>query len=588
MKPIKITFYTQFQVMRCEVHRIVWYTGSRYNDPRGRQSIACQPLFNRSSPWHISTHFMSEISLEQQPINFRNQASEPRIERLVSRIGLAICAVVMVILAWNAGLWTDIIAGDPSVHVYLGQRIAAGAIPYRDFAQFQPPMRLIIAALWGAVENLTGISAVLIGRGYNVLAAVLILLLVYQMGRRLTGRALGGLASVVVLLGLDILTGQLAGGPNLRISVVLFALSAVWIAQSERWCWAGVLAMMAALMWVPASLILLAVGLAAITTAQGSPRRALLDTLLGAAIVLVALIVVLAALGVLDNAFRQSVLSILSYFGAQSGAGGGTGNFVLDRLTNFADKLGGNFLDDVILMLVALVGVIAVVRAQGLRVTLAAPERSAPLIGLLLLLLGLSIDLQGAPDLLAVIPMISLFGGAGFVAIVTGVQRHLPRLSVLPAAPAALAVLAVFLLYGVLLGRQISSAEFTLQDQQAFATQLEAGLEPGDTVQSLNGLWYPVLARSPNPSPYAWAGDKIHAALLADGITVEQIVTEMESARPAIVLTGPVTYDLPYYHEWIDAHYDRVGRLGGQLVFIRKGRSDLLPIFADWPITNRR
>ena len=73
-------------------------------------------------------------------------------------------------------------------------------------------------------------------------------------------RLVRGMATVGLFLGLDLWAMNLIEGPTFRQATVLFVLLGVLAALYRRWGWSGICLTLAALMYAPAGLALVMVG----------------------------------------------------------------------------------------------------------------------------------------------------------------------------------------------------------------------------------------------------------------------------------------------------------------------------------------
>jgi hypothetical protein len=171
------------------------------------------------------------------------------IQKVAPLAALCGCILLLIVLVIERGLWNYPVLQDAGVQLYLGQSMTRGTVPYRDFVHFQPPARLLVGWLWAATAQVTGLPIVHIGRVYCLLAAIALLVVLYDMGRRLTGRAVGGVYTVVILMGLDTLANLVVRGPNIRMFAAMIAVSGVWMAQRRHWWWAGGMIALTMMMW---------------------------------------------------------------------------------------------------------------------------------------------------------------------------------------------------------------------------------------------------------------------------------------------------------------------------------------------------
>jgi len=122
----------------------------------------------------------------------------------------------------------------------------------------------------------------------------------------------------IKLLAFAVLAGLVWALPPM-IAVALAVTMGVWLAQRERWFWAGVASAVGIGLWLPAAGGALAIGLTALLVRE-SRWRATRDTLLGGLLVGGLIAGWMATAGTLDAFFRQSILAGLNV--ASNGDGG--------------------------------------------------------------------------------------------------------------------------------------------------------------------------------------------------------------------------------------------------------------------------
>jgi hypothetical protein len=526
-----------------------------------------------------------------EPLNLKSTHEverQSRAARILPLAGLVALCLLFIGLTFERGLWVFPLTRDASNHTYVGQRMLAGALPYRDFVQFQPPVRLAVSWVWAAVAQITGIPVVYVGRGLSLAAAVVLLLTQFGIGTEFTGQRSGGLLAVVVLIGLDTVSNLSLRSPNVRMTAALFAALGIWMSQSRRWVRAGVLLGLAVFMWFPAASLLAGV-LGAAFLQKGQPRlRSVLKVVTGAGAIALAVILVLAIFGLLDDAYRQSVLGTMEFLGRNStdSADGGWQQTISKLFASYGDLIRNYYTDDFVLLALIPVGLLTTIVRRCIPQAFSDPATTAPLLACMFLLSAFLIDLQGEPDAIMMLPLLAACAAAALTDLLVLAASLLRIRSASMWTPAAAVIAAALLIYG-LTGKSLrfdAAQMSSLNEQQHRAEALNAALTPGLTVQALDGLWFPVLLNQANPTRYNWIGGKINAAITADGSSLEQVVTDIEAVQPAVVILdeprGP-------FKEWAKEHYVRMGRLDEQAIYVRKGHNDLIALISQWPLRDR-
>jgi hypothetical protein len=138
-----------------------------------------------------------------------------------------------------------------------------------------------------------------------------------------------------------------------------------------------------------------------------------------------------------------------------------------------------------------------------------------------------------------------------------------------------------------------SLVRISLDDQLQMAEQLDAALQPDQTVQAVGNLWFLDFSNRENASPFMqWDPDGI-SAIEVEGWSFEAMVQEIEGREPVVVMVWP-RYLPDDVSNWLDDSYTYVGQLdlinGGkpQRVFVRKGYDEVEAIVEAWPLTSRR
>lgn len=143
---------------------------------------------------------------------------------LALRVALAVAAIGTVAfhLATAFPRWTD-----ENVHLYVAQRLAQGAVLYRDIHSARPPL-----ALWPLMVGLwAGLPPVLVARGWVVALTLALAALVGWVGRSLYGPLSGACGALALLVMPEVLARSTYTGIHL---VALFGCAAVALVLLER------------------------------------------------------------------------------------------------------------------------------------------------------------------------------------------------------------------------------------------------------------------------------------------------------------------------------------------------------------------
>lgn len=500
-----------------------------------------------------------------------------------SLLSMVIVGVILIGLVLVQGLLTYPVHKDASAHVYIGQHLWRGGVPYRTVFYFHPPLRFVISALWTLTAKLSGLSPVPAARVFNLLLALGLLGIVFGMGERLTGRRLGGLLALLFLVFSPALTSMLSSsGPTLKLVAGFFMAVAVLLTQQRRWLWAGVAAACAVLMWLPAGGIGLALLIVALLQGGRDRWLAVRSLALGAAIPVIVAVLVLLAAGILAPALRQTLLGTLGYL--QQGSSGTAQLQIPDlgRIINLqAARLSG-----ALPTLLAALAILLLALRRGLRELLQRPEVAAPILAALLMtLLLLQDDIWGG-DISTIIALFAPLSAAGVVLIADLLRERL--LLAFPDWMLIWLVILPFSLPLLTLARVDPQPPIDYADQIAMATELDAALGPDDKVQCFDKLWFLVLTGRDNALPVMQIGPKAMAANRAEGWDRADMIEALSADPPAVIMLLPD--HVGGFSPWLEEMYTPLGnrRVDAsssylQAIYVLKGRDDLIAVIDTWP-----
>lgn len=519
----------------------------------------------------------------------RNIPAAPLVAGLV--IALGIGQIVLRPATWDYPL-----TFDPAMHVYIGQHLLDGGVPYETLIVPYPPLRFAISLLWSLGGRLAGVHPAMAGRAWNVAAAAAILALTYGVAARAGGHRLAGVLGVALLLAFEGVQELLIDGPNLRLTIALLMLVGLWLAQRGRWLWAGLLLSASALTYAPVAAMLGAVGLAALLQSGPGRWKHLLHLGLGASGLLAVVVAGLLALGLFERSFALSIGSPLGYVaeriaGEDNEEAEQTPGFLQRRLRFYRKVIRWSLRGDWEVAVALLAGSmwLAVGRPGAWR-------RSETGVWLLstVTLLGLTlIDFQGsAEDNLLILACAAPLGAAGLAGLIQqGGRRH---------ATQAAGWLAAALLLAVGLADTGDHQRFlyglehvTFGEQQRMARQLEAALEPGQTVMIFGNVWPLALADLDNASPFRLVHYRNQVFEALD-MTPQDMWAGVAAQQPVLIMVAPSRHLQFAEAPWLETDYLFAGYLpvvydGFEgAVFVRKGAARIEALVRTWPLLDQR
>jgi hypothetical protein len=152
------------------------------------------------------------------------------------RLTLAGTAVITLLLLMRVPSLAEPMAADQGLYSYIGTRVLAGDVPYRDAWDQKPPgIHFVYALMWRVWPHESVVA------GADLAAAALVAWLLVLLGRRTFGRATGyGAACLFLLFGNPAF--QRLGGVYVRSQCETFialavAAALVWLAAPARTRW---------------------------------------------------------------------------------------------------------------------------------------------------------------------------------------------------------------------------------------------------------------------------------------------------------------------------------------------------------------
>jgi hypothetical protein len=357
--------------------------------------------------------------------------------------------------------------------------------------------------------------------------------------------------------------------------------------------------MLATLMWLPAAAYLVAVLLSACLHPSppglSAAGRPVLRAAFGAALVLALVTASLGALGILREAFQQSVVASLLFVNSRASRPGGLGASLAEGVAHLAQRLGVLLAGDWPLVVLIAAGLVLVVAQRGLRGALKASTSSSLLFGTLFMTGVSCLDFQSEPDLLMVLPALVPFGGLTLAEIAGQLERRADFSSATARSVLTGLVLAAVLVFGL----SDPAVHFprdqdfvSLADQERMAAGLSDALGADQTVQSITYPWYHVLAGQDNATRFLQYGRKSSLSVAVATETQAAVAQEIKDSQPVVLLLNNyITRRVPRLAEWLEAEYEHVGtfyndveRQWPQQVYVRSAHAEARAVIAEWPL----
>lgn len=524
----------------------------------------------------------------------------PALPRFITPLVLA--GLVLGLVAqtvYGSAYWDFPLVLDPSVHLYLGQHVLDGGVPYRTVYYVHPPLSFTISLIWNAGAALADLPPVQFARALDLVVSAGIVVLSYAMGRQLLGHRVGGLLAASLLLGTEHLQEIMILGPNNRLMSVLLMLAAIWVAQRARWLWAGVLSAVAALTYAPLATVFVAVLLSAGLQRQQPRRKAVAAILAGALVVVGLTAISLLAQGALAAAYRQSVLTVwlqvkeVVFVPGAGRSGGGLAKMA----ALFGSSFRWLFRGDWELLLLLALGLPVTLVTRGLRGVVRSPATSAGLFTVILSLAVLPFHYDAV--VLDTILLVAPLAPFGAVAVMAGINAGIgSREADRPHLRAALGwgACVALIVVGVADSHDhvrflYSLPEMTLNEQQRLADELDAVLHPDEVVQATGSLWYPTLTHQDNATQFIELDGDALPGIRAAGWTYAGMVAEIERQRPVVLMLWPRESILPIQEitAWLEADYTYVGTISPdglkhQDIYVRNGHAQVETLLRSWPL----
>lgn len=391
---------------------------------------------------------------------------------------------------------------DDALFVYSGQQLAQGVPPYVSTFHAKPPLAVFLCGLGVAVADAVGADDLVVVRYLFLLLAALSAVAVHLLAAELFRSRAAGLVAAAVFVGFWGFGVPALSGPHAKAPMVLLQGLSLWLAARRRWFGAALCGSLAGLVWQPMAIYaLVALGLAALQSPPGAPRRRSVGRALGgAALPPLLLLGFFLVFGGLREFVEDTLLFNLVYLERQQELPFGPFWAALRALEEGYARMKIPFVVGLLATCALLPWRLARWRGSPRRMM-----REDPFAALLLTfpvaVAWSLLDFQGYPDHYVFLP----YAAVGCAGLVHGLLRALADRGWLPARgrAGALALLLAVLILSA--GQQYrESRGVGLLRQRAWAANLAELAGPEGSIVSLGVPQALVLLRRTNPNPHVF------------------------------------------------------------------------------------
>jgi hypothetical protein len=410
-----------------------------------------------------------------------------RAQSLDSRALFLITVVLAAISFLPFQFWKQPSIGDRANWDYFAQVIARGGIPYRDVVNIKSPLSayigaaVIILAHPFALRDIFAIRIV-----YLLLAALTVGFTFLVANDYFKSRRVAVLAAAI-MMAFNLFGADNSGGVQPKTPMILFGLTSLWAIQKDKPFLAGLVGMLSALSWQPGFLFVGVAVLAFSRYLTGWRDLKATKVIAGAAVPLTVFLAYFWLKGALADVYWWNIDYNLT---VDAPRGLRTVPEILDR---FARLLKGPFRSEAIYFLLSALGFgiacgreVKSAMKESRRLIENAP-RHAVMIAPLVYFGFCMINLQGAADVIPLLPFVAICGA---LCIVCALDWALDLLLRAKPRPARIAVEAwgYGLVLGLILILSVGDAFLvrvgfpTLKDQDGEVAEITSHLQAGDVI----------------------------------------------------------------------------------------------------------
>lgn len=430
---------------------------------------------------------MSEMATAER-IATRRQTIWERLARFDHRRVFWIALVVATLVYSQSEFWNQPSGGDRANWDYFAQVIARGGVPYRDVVNIKSPLSAYIGAAAILMAKPFGLRDVIAIRITFILLASLTLAFTFLVALDYFKSLRIALLAATIMLTFNSFARFNAGGIQPKTPMVLFGLLTLWAIIKDRPLAAGAFGMLSALSWQPGLLFAGAAWLAFSRYLTKWRDRKMIELVIGASAPLIILLVYFWAAGALESFYLWNIHFNATVYGPNEMRS--PANFFI----HLGKLLNGFYRNSRWFFYIAAAGLgIAIWQAvrrgfkRGSHYLRESAPAHAAVIAPITYFAFCMIDIQSGPDLIPLVPFVSIFAALAITRAINGASEILRRAR--PKANRAAienwaSVLAMaFIFYSNVSGVFFFERGFlTLKDQDPAIKEMVSHLGPDDKI----------------------------------------------------------------------------------------------------------
>ncbi|MBI2845902.1 MAG: DolP-mannose mannosyltransferase [Chloroflexi bacterium] len=449
------------------------------------------------------------------------------------------------LIFWQLGIDRLPLTPDRSMQVYIAQEILRGQPPYRSVFFPKTPLTAILGSASILIGNTFGLIDLISVRILFLILGCLGVAFLFLVTKAITPNIWARLASALTLMGFGLWATSSAAGPEPKILTMFSGLISLWFLAEKRWLIAGFFSGLSFLTWQPGAIFLTLSWVVPLSTRTPERVKSFLQSVLGSMLPIALLGVYLLSSDALLPALRQTIVSQLFFLAQRQNllSGGWSLERTILRLLQGGTRILEEELGLVVLGVMGWLGITLE--------TVFSRQRNGkdnvnpwPLLlsGYGWLLFSF-LDLQAAPDLIPVLPYLSM-GSGWIVLMVIRVLSQLPARGLSKArggvlSTATIGAIMILLTANAFKGSILPAEEkllLSLQEQMVEAEQLQAMLGTEGKVQALGDLSLLVLSERQNQTPLIHLGPKHYNLARSEPGGLEKILQEIEESPPRLMI----------------------------------------------------
>jgi hypothetical protein len=462
--------------------------------------------------------------------------------------------------------WKQPSHGDRANWDYFAQVISRGGVPYRDVVNIKSPVSAYIGAAAVMATRPFGLRDIFAIRITFIIQAAFVVAFTYLVTLDAFDSLSTALLAAALVLSFEVFSASNAGGTQPKTPMVLFGLVTLWAIIKDRPFAAGCFGMLSALCWQPGLLFVGTAGLAFSRYLTRWRDRSIARLLAGAIIPLSVLLAYFSFAGVLRDFYSWTIVYTSTVYAPHELRS--VGEF-FERISGM---LEGSYHSSQVYFYLALIGLcIAIVREIRAGVTLGLSHlverapRHALMVAPIVYFGFCMIDIQGAADLIPLIPFVAVFAA---IALVYALERLCSRLAHGRLQPHlantiqrfAVSFVVLWVLFFSVKGALLFESRFpTLTDQDALVGEVVSQLEPGDKIFVHGQTEILVLGRLTNASKYFFFDkDKDKYLDLIEPGGFAGWFERLKAERPRIVALARLddVHHAKDFLDWVAASYE--------------------------------